>query len=99
MNNIIADLHQFAQQQNLCAVYFLSHNGLSNLKFHYMVQQKDKLLVSPRTLNDDKFFNQLYKQQKISKNKVLEYIHSNIKKEQYIHLPSGVDVVITVPLK
>lgn len=97
MNNIIADLHQFAQQP-LCAVYFSSKNGLSNLKFHYLVQHKNHFVISPRVLNDDKFFQQLYKQHNISKNKLLEYIHLYTKKEKYIHLDSQVDIIITKPL-
>lgn len=98
MNNIIANLTQLAPEQKLCAVYFSSSNGLSNLKFHYLAQQKDKYVITDRILNDDKFFNQLYKQDKISKQKVLEYIHSNIAKQQYLHIHPGVDIIVTVIL-
>ena len=94
MNNIIAELIQFAQTP-ICAVYFSSKNGLSNLAFHYLTMHKNKLVITDRILNDDKFFHQLYKKNNISKNQFLAYIHKNIKKEKYIHLDSNIDIIIT----
>lgn len=98
MNNIIASLNQFAQNNKICAVYFQSSNGLSNLKFHYLTLHKEKWVITQRTLSDDKFFSQIYKEHKIGKNVLLEWIHSNVKKEQYLHLEGKVDVIITIPL-
>lgn len=97
MNNIIADLIQFAQTP-ICAVYFSSKNGLSNLTFYYLTTYKNKTFITDRVLNDDKFFYKLYKQHNISKNQFLEYLHSNIKKEKYIHLDSNIDIIITVTI-
>lgn len=98
MNNIIADLIQFAQNQKICAVYFQSPNGLSNLKFHYLTNHKEKLVITQRTLSDDKFFAQLYKNHNIGKNVLLQWIHDNVKKEKYVHLDKKLDIIITIPL-
>ncbi len=98
MNNIIATLNQFAQNNKICAVYFQSSNGLSNLKFHYLTLHKDKWVLTQRTLSDDKFFSHIYKEHKIGKNVLLQWIHENTKKEKYLHLEGGVDIIITLPL-
>lgn len=95
MNNIILALHQFAQNQKLCAVYFKSPNGLSSLQFHYLVNHKGKLVITNRVLNDEKFFKYLYKSQNTSRNQLLIWIHSNIPKERYIHEQGNVDIIIT----
>jgi hypothetical protein len=98
MNNIIVELNQFAQNKKLCAVYFQSSNGLSNLNFHYLILHKGKWVISFRTLNDEKFFKSLYKSKQISKNELLEWIHLNIKKEKYIHTQGRLDIIITEAL-
>lgn len=97
MNNIIADLIQFAQNQRICAVYFQSPNGLSNLKFHYLTLHNEKWVLTSRTLSDEKFFAQLYKNHSIGKNSFLQWIHDNMKKEKYLHLEHQLDVIITLP--
>lgn len=98
MNNLIASLHQFAQNQKLCAVYLKSPNGLSNLKFHYLTLQKDSWVITPRILNADKFFNQIYHEKNIGRNQFLTWIHENIKKDKYLHMEGHVDIIITMPL-
>lgn len=98
MNNIIMELNQFAQNKKLCAVYFQSSNGLSNLQFHYLELYKGKLTVTSKILNDEKFFKNLYKTQKISRNELLKWIHSNILKEKYLHREGKVDIIITTTL-
>lgn len=99
MNNIINALNQFAQNEKICAVYFQSFNGLNNLKFHYLEKHQDKWSISSRILNDDKFFQQLYKNEGVSKNELLGWIHQNVFKEKYLHLQSNVDIIITKELK
>lgn len=98
MNNIIVDLIQFAQNQKICAVYFQSPNGLSNLKFHYLILQKDKWVITQRVLNDEKFFQQISKIHNIGKNSFLQWIHDNMKKDKYLHLENNLDIIITLPL-
>lgn len=98
MNNIIEKLNQFASNQKLCAVYFQSPNGLSNLKFHYLIFTKNQWEVSTRTLNDEKFFKHIYSEYNIGKNEFLDWININIKKEKYLHLPDNLDVIISIAL-
>lgn len=99
MNNIIIQLNQFAQNEKICAVYFQSLNGLSNLQFHYLQLYRGKWVIVSKTLNDEKFFKQLYKTQNISRNQLLQWIHINIEKEKYLHIDSKVDIIITKELQ
>lgn len=97
MNTYISFLNQFIQQQKICAIYFKSPNGLSNLEFYFCEYQKNKIILTKK-FNDIPFFNFLYQKHKIGKNTLLEIIHQEYQKEKYLHLPYSVDIIITKPL-
>lgn len=97
MNTYISFLNQFIHQQQICAVYFKSPNGLSNLEFYFCEYQKNKLILTKK-FNDLAFFNFLYKNHQIGKNNFLEIIHQTYKKEKFIHIQKSLDMIITKPL-
>lgn len=93
-NNYVNYLNQFVNQQKICAVYFKSPNGLSNLEL-YFCEYKNNEIILIKKFNDLPFFNFLYKNHQIGKNNFLEFIHKNYKKERFIHLQKSLDIIIT----
>lgn len=98
MNNFITTLDHFSHNQKLCAVYFKSPNGLSNLKFYYLICHNNQWVLTGQTLQDEKFFKDIYYQSNIGKNTFLQWIHNNITKDKYIHISGNIDIIITKPL-
>ena len=96
MKNVVSILETFSKSKQLCAVYYTSKNGLSNLKFYYIDDNKKN--ITNRVFNDEPFFKHIYKEHKIGKNQFLDWIHKNINKKEFLHLNYKIDIILTVPL-